>query len=156
VHSARSISKDPDIFAAIGPTVAGIDAYRSFRRAREGQELQRRGVLPRDGLLICADHLLALLLSADVQLAEELAQRCLRPLQGESVRSQDRLRRTLLAWLGHQGSVTAVAAELHVHTQTVRYRLGRLKGLFGAELEDPKRRLEIQLALMVSTEGQVL
>jgi DNA-binding PucR family transcriptional regulator len=45
------------------------------------------------------------------------------------------------------GDRQAVAAELHVHPQTVRYRLARLHELFGAELDDPETRLRLTLAL---------
>ncbi len=40
-----------------------------------------------------------------------------------------------------------MAAALDVHPQTVRYRLGRLRELFGDQLDDPAARLEIALAL---------
>jgi DNA-binding PucR family transcriptional regulator len=40
-----------------------------------------------------------------------------------------------------------VAKALHVHPQTVRYRLARLRELFGARLDDPDARFELELAL---------
>jgi DNA-binding PucR family transcriptional regulator len=43
--------------------------------------------------------------------------------------------------------VPAVAAALHVHPQTVRYRLKRLRELFGERLDDPRVRFELALAL---------
>jgi len=43
--------------------------------------------------------------------------------------------------------VQAVAAELDVHPQTVRYRLRQLRELFGDALEDPEGRFELALAL---------
>ena len=54
---------------------------------------------------------------------------------------------TLAAWLAEQGRLQAVAEQLHVHPQTVRYRLGRLRELFGDALDDPQRRFELELAL---------
>ena len=42
-----------------------------------------------------------------------------------------RLTETLRAWLDRPGQVQAVAAELGVHPQTVRYRLRQLRELFG-------------------------
>ena len=57
------------------------------------------------------------------------------------------LEETLRSWLVHMGDTAKVAAELQVHPQTVRYRLGRLRELFGAELDDPDTRLELLLAL---------
>ena len=40
-----------------------------------------------------------------------------------------------------------MAAELHVHPQTVRYRLARLRERFGERLDDPEARFELALAL---------
>ena len=40
-----------------------------------------------------------------------------------------------------------MAAELHVHPQTVRYRLARLRERFGDALDDPSARFELALAL---------
>jgi hypothetical protein len=53
----------------------------------------------------------------------------------------------LSAWLRHQGEVRLVAVELHVHAQTVRYRVGRLRDLLGVRLTSPDGRLELELAL---------
>ena len=40
-----------------------------------------------------------------------------------------------------------MAEELHVHPQTVRYRMGRLHDLFGDTLDDPAVRARLMLAL---------
>ncbi|HEY7934045.1 MAG TPA: helix-turn-helix domain-containing protein [Solirubrobacteraceae bacterium] len=135
------------LLAALGPTVPIQQAHLSFRRARKSLELERRGLLSASGLLYSPDHLLALLLFADAELSRELALRNLAALSGESPASSARLRETLMSWMRHQGSVPAIASELHIHRQTVRYRLGRLRELFGRDLEDPERRLEIELSL---------
>ncbi len=143
----RRVLQARGLLAVLGPTVPIGETDHSFRRARMGLELERRGVLNGAGLVLCSEHLLELLLLGEAQIASELAQRNLEPLDGESESSRARLRQTLLAWLRHQGSVPAVAAELGVHRQTVRYRLGRLRELFGEALNDPEARLEIELAL---------
>ena len=44
------------------------------------------------------------------------------------------------------GAVT-VATALGIHPQTVRYRLGLLRELLGADLDDPQRRFELALVL---------
>ena len=77
----------------------------------------------------------------------DLAARVLAPLQELRPKSAARLRETLRAWLDHPGQVQAVAERLHVHPQTVRYRLKQLRELFGARLEDPDSRFELSLAL---------
>jgi DNA-binding PucR family transcriptional regulator len=42
-----------------------------------------------------------------------------------------------------------MAAELHVHPQTVRYRLRKLRDLFGEALDDPEARFELETAVRV-------
>ena len=40
-----------------------------------------------------------------------------------------------------------MADELHIHRQTVRYRMSQLHELFGDQLSDPAKRLSLLLAL---------
>lgn len=148
--AAARLAREGIRCVALGPTVAPAEAPLSFARAREGVRLQAEGVLPADQLLVCADHLLALLLHRDPALAAELVRRRLAPLGALPAGTRERFGQTLLAWLRHHGSIPPVAAELHVHRQTVRYRLGRVKELFGPELDDPEVRLEIELALRIN------
>ncbi|MBA3299308.1 MAG: helix-turn-helix domain-containing protein, partial [Thermoleophilaceae bacterium] len=58
---------------------------------------------------------------------------------------------TLLEWLRHRGRTELVAESLHVHPQTVRYRLARLRELYGERLENPDGRFELELALRSAT-----
>ena len=60
---------------------------------------------------------------------------------------RERLLQTLAAWLAHQRHTPAIAAELHVHPQTVRYRMGKLRELLGEELDTAEGRFELELAL---------
>ena len=46
-------------------------------------------------------------------------------------------------------SVKQTIASLHVHPQTVRYRLKKLRELFGESLEDPTARFELETAVRV-------
>jgi DNA-binding PucR family transcriptional regulator len=61
----------------------------------------------------------------------------------------DRLARTLLAWLESAGDANAAARRLHVHPQTIRYRLRQVSELFGEALHDPDDRFRLLLALRV-------
>jgi hypothetical protein len=133
--------------AALGPSVALGDAALSWARAERCVRLAAAGVLPTDRLLF-SDQLLGTLAAlADPALVEELAAWRLSPLEGLTVASRSRLEATLLSWLRWQGHVPAVAAELHVHPQTVRYRLARLRECFGEQLDEPDVRFELELAL---------
>ena len=100
------------------------------------------------------EHLGALLLHRDPALAEDLARRRLAPLAELGSAARERLLVTLGAWLRRQGSVPAVAEDLHVHRQTVRYRLARLRELLGPSLDDPDARFELELALRATAGGR--
>ena len=134
---------------ALGPTVPWRQAGMSAARARAALGLVQEGAIEADehGLLATDEHSLALLLSADRRLAADVSAAALAPLQSETPASRERLRDTLLAWLCHRGRTELVAESLHVHPQTVRYRLGRLRELYGERLEDPDGRFELELAL---------
>ncbi|MGA5895448.1 PucR family transcriptional regulator [Streptomyces venetus] len=133
--------------AAIGPTVAVTEAAQSLRFATRALGLMGRGILPRQGVVRCSDHLSTLLLYGDEPLLERLQARVLAPLDTVSVGQRERLAETLLAWLLSGSNVPDVAVRLHIHPQTVRYRLRQLEKLFGDALHDPETRLDLILAL---------
>jgi len=60
---------------------------------------------------------------------------------------QDTLAQTLLAWLQNAGNARQTARHLHVHPQTVRYRLRQLHDLFGEVLLEPDGRFDLEIAL---------
>jgi hypothetical protein len=134
--------------AALGPAVVLERASFSLVRARAAHALALDGRLGGGPLVVADEHLPVLLLHAgDGALATDLAARALAPLDELRPGARGRLRTTLRAWLDHPGQVTRVAGELHVHPQTVRYRVAQLRELFGERLEDADARFELALAL---------
>jgi hypothetical protein len=136
-----------DASAALGPTVPPEQAAESAQRARLALDAlagERHG-----RLLVADDHLLELILHSGGALAEDLARRRLAPLDALPESTRERLLDTLAAWLDSQGEARPAADRLHVHVQTVRYRLGQLRELLGPALDDPRGRLELSLALRV-------
>ena len=121
------------------------DAGASVQRAGAALALDAPGPL-----VVADDHLATLLLGADRALGAELAHARLAPLAELTDNQRERMTETLRAWLDRPGQVQAVAATLGVHPQTVRYRLNRLRELFGERLEDPDARFELSLALRVA------
>ncbi len=122
-----------------GPAVPWLDVRRSVDRAlraRElGIELDTEAELPR------------LVLHADEAALADLRARVLAPLEGLRPGTAEKLADTLRAWLLHQGRRDDVAEALFVHPQTVRYRMGQLRDLFGERLEDPEEVLALTIAL---------
>jgi len=136
--------------AALGPTVALDRAAGSLARAQVAFGLLEDRVLPAGSPLVADEHLPQLLLHHDGALAADLAQRALAPLRDLKDGPRRRLTETLRAWLDDPGQVTKVAGRLHVHPQTVRYRVAQLRELFGERLQEPEARFELTLAVRVS------
>ncbi|WP_240487318.1 PucR family transcriptional regulator [Actinomadura flavalba] len=139
---------------AVGPAVPVGEARVSLQWARRTLELVNAGVIPepegREGMLARAeDHVRELLLEEGGRLTEIVAARRLEPLTRTRSRHGLRLAVTLLECLKNGFNATGAAAALHVHPQTVRYRLGQLHELLDFDVEDPSIRLELMLLLHV-------
>lgn len=132
---------------AIGPAVPLLDAAESLRWAGAAVDLMERGLLPAGELLQCTEHTEALVLLPPEELIEDLTRRRLAPLDSCGPTHGRRLAETLLAWLETRGGAPEIAARLGVHPQTVRYRLRQIRELWGAEMDDPDRRFELELVL---------
>jgi DNA-binding PucR family transcriptional regulator len=132
----------------LGPTVALAGLSGSASRATLALEIAGEGEL-----VVASERLLDLLLRSDLGLSSDLAASALAPLDALPAGQRDRLIETLAAWLDAHGEARPAAERLHVHVQTVRYRLERLRDVFGDALDDPRRRLELALALRVRGGG---
>jgi PucR C-terminal helix-turn-helix domain len=133
--------------AVVGPARAWSDARTSHRRA-----VRALAVLPgpTDEPLDADAHLVELVLGADPDALADLRATALAPLQDLRPATAERLTETLRAWLLHQGRRDEVAATLQVHPQTVRYRMTQVRDLFGERLTDPRRSLELVVALALA------
>jgi hypothetical protein len=134
--------------AVLGPVVEPAQAHRSVELAQAAWPLHAAHRLDGGAPLVRADeHLLPLLLAAAPELSSALAERALAPLRTLPPGAAARAEETLRAWLDAHGDITATAAALHVHPQTVRYRLAGLRETFAGALDDPTARLELAVAL---------
>jgi hypothetical protein len=137
--------------AVVGPCVPWAEAHRSVARALAAWPLHLAGLLGGHAQVRADDHLLALVLAADPVLTADLLRHRLAPLAELPDGARRRAEQTLRAWLDAHGDVSAAAEALGVHPQTVRYRLGQLRSLLGAAMDDPAARLELALALRAVT-----
>lgn len=132
---------------AIGPAVPVLDAVRSLRRASGLLDEVDHGVVDGAPIVRCDDHELPLILGAAPELVEGLIERRLAPLQVLPEARREQVLETLSAWLAEPHRPQAIADRLGVHVGTIRYRLARLRELFGDALDDPDARFELQLAV---------
>jgi hypothetical protein len=133
------------VAAGVGPTVTPEEAPLSHRLAAAARRLET------DAVVVADERLADLIVASDPVLAERLAQRVLAPLADDR---SGRLIVTLDAWLEAQGHHPTVAAALHVHPQTVRYRLARLRERLGGALEDPEQRFALHLGVRATRVGR--
>ncbi|WP_345423560.1 helix-turn-helix domain-containing protein [Pseudonocardia xishanensis] len=135
--------------AVLGPAVPLAEVHRSAARAQSAWTAHAAGLLTRDPepLLLADTHLVELLLVGAPDLAADLRERVYGPLADMPAGAAERSVETLRAWLDAHGDVATAAATLHVHPQTVRYRLASLREIYGDALDDPARRLELTIAL---------
>ncbi len=118
-----------DADAVVGPPRPWLQVGSSYRRVLQAHSLGLTGDTDR--------HLSALVTGADEAARADLRTRVLAPLAEVSAASRTKLTETLRAWLLFQGRRDDVAAALFVHPQTVRYRVGQLRDLYGDQLADP-------------------
>lgn len=132
--------------AVIGPARRWARAAASYDRASRALELFGQGT-DGDQPVDTDQHLAELVLCADPEGLTDLRAQVLAPLETLRPATAEKLRETLRSWLLHHGRRDDVAAELFVHAQTVRYRMGQLRELYGDRLEDPRTVLDLTLAL---------
>jgi PucR C-terminal helix-turn-helix domain len=137
----------PDDRFAVGVTVPLEEAADSFRWAARVLALAEGGVVEAGRVMLCEDHLLTLWLMSDPRLIEELAGQRLAGLTSMSPAKQKALTETLRVWLESWSTAAEVGGRLHVHPQTVRYRLNQLKETMGDRFTDPDARFGLELVL---------
>jgi hypothetical protein len=132
--------------AAAGPAVPVTAAASSLAWAAETLALRSAGGPGGHQVLHCDDHLTEIVLHRGHDALGRLSRVRLAPLSRVTVPRQKALADTLLAWLETR-SIGQTAARLHIHRQTVRYRMNQLQAMFGPALDDPDARFELELAL---------
>lgn len=133
----------------LGRRPAVIGPARPWQLAGESYERATRALpLAADDTPLDTDEVLPeLVLHADPTALADLREAALAPFADVAEGTADRLAETLRAWLLLQGRRELVAEALHVHPQTVRYRMNQVRDLYGERLADPDEVLAIILAL---------
>ncbi|OBJ85046.1 PucR family transcriptional regulator [Mycobacterium asiaticum] len=138
--------------AFIGPPRPWMQVRSSYRRALRARTLLSANGSDGSAAIDTDEHLAELILGADLESLQDLRARVLAPLSDLPSSTADRLTETLRSWVLHQGRRDAVAADLFVHAQTVRYRMTQLREVYGDRLGDPRTVLELTIALGLGAE----
>ncbi|MFJ7420839.1 PucR family transcriptional regulator [Streptomyces uncialis] len=134
---------------------ATVHSAEGLRGALEEARHARRVAAARPGRVSAAGHqelashvLLLPFVPDDVRRA--FTARLLDPLREYDQRHRAELIATLEAFLDSDGSWTRCAARLHLHVNTLRYRVGRIEQLTGRDLSRLEDKLDFFLALRMS------
>lgn len=132
--------------AVVGPARPWVAVRSSYDRA-----VRTLGLVAAEpgtaGAVDSEDHLVDLVVGADADALADLRRRVLEPLAELGEATRERLAETLVCWLLHQGRREEVAEALHVHAQTVRYRMQQIRELYGDRLTDERVVRELVVAL---------
>jgi PucR family transcriptional regulator, purine catabolism regulatory protein len=123
---------------------------QSYREAQQALEIGRRlfgeGNLhsfARLGIYRLLFHLYGLKELSDFY------QESLGPLLESDTHSNSALIETLEGFFRCNGNLSETARTMHLHRNSLLYRLGRIEELLGRSLEDPELRLSLQIALKI-------
>ncbi|WP_327656857.1 PucR family transcriptional regulator [Streptomyces sp. NBC_00483] len=134
---------------------AAVHSAEGLRGALEEARHARRVAAARTGVVCAAGHqelashvLLLPFVPDDVRRA--FTARLLDPLRDYDHKHRAELIATLEAFLDCDGSWTRCASRLHLHVNTLRYRVGRIEQLTGRDLSRLEDKLDFFLALRMS------
>jgi hypothetical protein len=154
VREPLSAGLDGDGRLTLGVSAAVLSA-EGLRGALEEARHARRVAAARPGRVCAAGHqelashvLLLPFVPDDVRRA--FTARLLDPLTDYDRRHRAELIPTLEAFLDCDGSWTRCATRLHLHVNTLRYRVGRIEQLTGRDLSRLEDKLDFFLALRMS------
>lgn len=135
------------IRVALGTVGAAIPGFRSSHL--EAMRAHTVATIAQDRALTVTTYAepgvrAAALLTGDIAAARILVAEVLGPL-GADDEAMDRLRETLLVFLAQGGSFRTAGELLHVHRNTVKYRVDRAIEVRGRDLTDDRFNLELAL-----------
>lgn len=143
----NDLRKRPGLRVAIGEPSPGLDGFRrTFRDAQRARSVAAGGAGPDRALTMYSRVALAGLLVDHLPDVKAWAQRALGDLMRDD-ESMNRLRETVRVFLDARGSFTDAATRMHVHKNTVHYRVRKAEDILGHPLTE--NRLDIEVALLV-------
>jgi DNA-binding PucR family transcriptional regulator len=149
---ARGLGEDGRLTVGVSAAVHSPDGLRgALEEARHARRVAaaRPGTVSVAGHEELASHVLLLPFVPD-DVRRAFTARLLDPLRAYDRRHRSELISTLEAFLDCDGSWTRCAARLHLHVNTLRYRITRIEQLTGRDLSRLEDKLDFFLALRMN------
>jgi hypothetical protein len=148
--AAAELGGQETIRIAFGSPGAGFTGFRvTHLEAVRAQQVALAGRAGAHSITSYADPEVrtAAMLASDLEATRRLVAKALGGLASDTEGAQ-RMRETLQIFLSEKGSYTATAERVHLHKNTVKYRVDKAVEERGRPLDD--ERLELELALVAS------
>ncbi|RMI41730.1 PucR family transcriptional regulator, partial [Streptomyces triticirhizae] len=141
----------PDGRLTVGISASVPDAEGLRGALAEARHARRLAAARPDAVAVAGHDQLAshmvLLPFVPEDVRQAFSDRLLAPLRDYDRRNRSQLLPTLEAFLAEDGSWTRCAARLHLHVNTLRYRIGRIEQLTGRDLGRLEDAVDFLLAL---------
>jgi hypothetical protein len=146
--AAAELGTQETLRIAFGSPGAGITGFRvTHLEALRAQQVALAAHATAQAITSYADPEVrtAAMLTSDLEATRRLVAKALGGLARDT-EGAERMRETLLIFLSEKGSYTATAERVHLHKNTVKYRVDKAVEERGRPLDD--ERLELELALV--------
>ncbi|MBT2452679.1 PucR family transcriptional regulator [Streptomyces sp. ISL-43] len=141
-------------FGVSTPVGEAADLHHALAEARNA----RRVAASSDTVAACgpddlAAHVMSLLPLIPAEVRRTFSRRLLAPLQEYDRRYRSDLVPTLRSFLEHDGSWARCGEALHLHVNSLRYRIGRIEALTGRSLTRLEDKMDFAAALRMQGDG---
>ena len=152
LRSGVTMDRLVELLATVALGRVGVSAvFASLHRApealREARIASSAATPGTRGLVRSDEEPIAMLLATAPAQAEQVARSVLGPVLDLPAEDRDLLVETARTWLAVGGSTSTAARDLHLHRNSVRYRLKRIEQLTGLDLGQPVQLAEVHVAL---------
>ncbi|WP_406283619.1 PucR family transcriptional regulator [Streptomyces sp. NBC_00209] len=142
-------ARETDVVVGMSAPAGPVAVSAAYKQAEQALSVaRRRGRALVEHAELATGSVLPLLADDAVR---AFADGMLRALYEHDAKGRGDLVASVRAWLSHHGQWDAAAADLGVHRHTLRYRMRRVEEILGRSLDDPDVRMELWLALKVTT-----
>ncbi|WP_134699574.1 helix-turn-helix domain-containing protein [Ammoniphilus sp. YIM 78166] len=141
-------NEKPTVLIALGRAKNGlVHVGKSAQEAQRGLQLLRTYNLNKNVISYSELGVQRLLLQNSEDELMDFIQETLGPLLEYEAQRKRELLPTLLVYLEHNQNSKEAAESLHIHTNTLNYRLKRIQEILSIELTDAEQFMNLQLAL---------
>jgi len=144
---------EASVVCGVGRPALGLDGLRqSLAQAEEAVRLARKLMWEAGGVLAFGDVAMYRLLAAlqDTDALREFYQATIGPIARYDRIHHTDLLPSLEAYLQYHGNISRAAKALHVHRNTMIYRMSRIREVAGLDLDEAETRLSLQLSFRIA------